>query len=108
MQEADAWFRVEIKSVYKNDGSSYKWHELTVCFRCDKEHSTVLCIGADPDFERLLKDRCDKMWQTLPSSNPWSMIVLVQEAMVALHDEAVWLIRDIVRDVEKVGKLTAW
>ena len=103
----DVWFRIQVKSVHKNDGQDYRWHEPTICVRMDKEQSTVVCIGADQDFERLLLESLHRIWKALPPSNPWLMIVIVLEALVALHDEAVWLIRDIVRDVEKVRRLTA-
>jgi hypothetical protein len=88
--------------VYKNDRSSYKWHELTICIRWNADHGEVLCIGTDAEFEHLFFDCLTQMWKSLPPSNPLSMLVITVEAIVALQDLAVWLIRDIVRDVEKV------
>lgn len=81
---------------------SYKWHEMTFCTRWDAEHSAVLCIGVDPSFEHLLYDTLNRMWKELPPSDPWSLHVPLLEATVALHDQAVWSVRDIVRNVEKV------
>jgi hypothetical protein len=95
----DSWFRVLIKAV---ELSGYKWHEMTFCTRWTSSQSTILCIGTDSEFERLLQDSLGRMWGDLPPSSPWSMQVVLLEAIVALHDQAVWSVRDVTRNVEKV------
>lgn len=98
----DSWFRVLVKMVCKTNMWSYKWHEMTFCTRWDADHISVLCIGTDHAFERLLQGSLDRMWKELPPTSPWSLHVLLLEVIMALHDQAVWSIRDVVRDVEKV------
>lgn len=78
---------------------------MTFLTRWDRSHNTVFCIGANPSFESLLKESLDQMWTGLSSVNPWSMQVPLLEAIVALQDRSVWLVRDVVRNVEKVYSL---
>lgn len=86
--------------------SKYKWHEMTFFTRWDADYSTVFCIGADAAFERLLHESLRRMWKDLPSANPWSLQVPLLERIVALQDSAVWLVRDVVRNVEKVRSVS--
>ena len=75
---------------------------MTFLTRWYKDHNTVFCIGTDPSFERLLEENLGRMWRGLSTANPWSMQVVLLEAVVALQDRSVWLVRDVVRNVEKV------
>lgn len=99
----DMWFRALVKTLSKNNPSSYKWHEMTFCFRWDLGRCVVLCIGIDPTFQSLLQDILRSMWPLLPPKEPFSMLVPLIEVIIALHDQSVWSIRDVIRRVEKVG-----
>ncbi|KAF3034656.1 hypothetical protein E8E12_000961 [Didymella heteroderae] len=81
--------------------SKYKWCEMTFFSRWDKDHSTVFCIGTDAWFERSLHETLGRMWRNPASVDPWTVQVPLLEAVVALQDRSVWLVRDVVRNVEK-------
>lgn len=101
----DMWFRMLIKTIPKQSESSYKWHQMTFCFRCDQERSAVLCIGVDASFQALLLEALEQMWADLPSSDPCILLELLLEAIVKLYDQSVWSIRDVVRVAEQVSVL---
>jgi hypothetical protein len=98
----DSWYRILVKLVDKNDMSKYKWCEMTFLTRWDEDHNTVFCIGTDSFFEGLLQECLGRTGRELAPANPWSMQVPLLEAIVALQDRSVWLVRDVVRNVEKV------
>jgi hypothetical protein len=102
---ADMWFRVLVKTVTNKSGSSYKWHEMTFCFRWDLEGCAILCIGVDIVFQSFLEDTLKNMWSHLPHSEMASLLVPLIETVIAMHDQSVWSVRDVTRGAEKVSRV---
>jgi hypothetical protein len=100
---SDMWFRILVKTLSSQSASSYKWHEMTFCFRWDLEHYAILCIGVDPTFQKLLKEVLYRMWPELPPAEPCAMLVPLMEVIIAMYDQSIWSVRDIVRISEKVS-----
>ena len=101
----DMWFRMLVKTIPKIGASSYKWDEMTFCFRWEPGSCAVLCIGIDGLFSSLLKESLHHMWSDLPPSQPCSMLVPLFETIISMYDQAVWSIRDAVRGVEMVSAI---
>ena len=83
----------------------YTWYEMGFCTGWDmaNESSRVLCIGTPRDFPSLLKDMLEK--SSLEVSDPFAMHALLIDQIVKLHDDAVWAIRDPIREIEKASIL---
>ncbi|KAJ4379966.1 hypothetical protein N0V86_004272 [Didymella sp. IMI 355093] len=96
-----SWHRILVKIVSEKYAKKYKWHEMTFFTRWDPEHSVVFCIGAGSEFEQIFHETLGRMWTDLPSASPWTIQLPILEAVIELQDRGVWLIRDVVRNVEK-------
>ena len=79
---------------------------MTFFSRWDHERCIILCIGVDSLFQKNLESALSRMWSGLPPLNPYSLHVPIIETVIAMQDQSVWSIRDIVRDVEKVSMAT--
>lgn len=100
---ADVWFRVLVKSTHSAKNLSYNWHHMTFCFRWDPERCSILCIGVGPLFQSLLQETLQRMEPLMQHSEPYSMLVPLIEAIVAMYDQSVWSVRDVIREAEKVS-----
>ncbi|CAO2655074.1 Nn.00g118070.m01.CDS01 [Neocucurbitaria sp. VM-36] len=95
------WFRILVKTMSSDSSSSYKWHEMTFCSRWESEQSSILCIGADSSFQNILEEALLRMWPELPHLDPFSLLVPLIEAVIAMYDHSIWSVRDVIRAVEK-------
>ena len=58
--------------------------------------------GLSTTLYQLLENSLQCMWSELPWESPWSLQLPLLESLISLHDYAVWSMRNVVRDVEKV------
>ena len=63
----------------------------------------ILCIGATQWFQTLLWSTLAELGTAMPSSEPYALHIPLIEAITAMQDSSVWLVRDIVRNVETVS-----
>ena len=91
-----------IKFANSSDGMHYHWNEMTFCCRWDSKHSSVLCLGVDDSFQTHLQQSLRRIWPEVRGSHVGSLLVPLMEAIVAMYDESIWSIRNVVRQAEKV------
>ena len=99
----DAWFRFIVKITVPEDSSRYTWHEMTFFSRWFSGRCAILCIGATQWFQTLLWSTLAELGTAMPSSEPYALHIPLIEAITAMQDSSVWLVRDIVRNVETVS-----
>ena len=100
------WFRTLIKIAHSNGNLSYKWHEMTFCFRWNAQCSVMLCLGVDAAFQNQLELALHHMWPEVQAVRSLSLLIPLVEAIVVMYDRSVWSVRDVVRQAEKVSTST--
>lgn len=100
------WFRTLIKIAHSSGRLSYDWHEMTFCLRWDPKCCTILCLGVDSSFQNQLQQNLNQMWAEFQGSEAGSLLAPLIEVLVAMYDQSVWSIRDVVRQAEKASYIT--
>ena len=103
----DTWCRFLVKQIFKerNRGDEmihYRWLKLNIFARWNastKEHIIISFI-AKLDTRNLLMDHLNKTANTIHPESPRSVYDSLAQLVVELQEDAVWSIRDAVRDVE--------
>ena len=89
-----------MKTLLPGYDTKYEWLKLNVFIRWDastKKH-IVVAFDPKPHIQKLL---IDHLVDTIHSEDPHSIYVPLAQLAVDLQEDAVWRIRDAVRDVEK-------
>ncbi len=89
-----------MKALLSGHNTKYEWLKLNVFIRWDastKKH-IVVAFDPKPHIQKLL---IDHLVDTIHSEDPHSIYVPLAQLAVHLQEDAVWRIRDAVRDVEK-------
>jgi hypothetical protein len=102
-----------LEKIEKTD-KDYKWYEMGF-FTCwdDSGNCRVVCVDTPEELQLGLKDffqshlgpeaALQKQWHPLNFDDPFAMHIPLIDQIVLRYDESVWLIRDLIRDVETVS-----
>src|SRR5262249_14639112 len=95
------WFRYLVKQVYKD--MTYKWYEMSFFSHgVDGAQKLMLCLDTPCDFKKWLLEAVNSP-PIERNLGVYSMHLFIVEALVCLYDHALWGLRHVVRDIEKVG-----
>ncbi len=90
--------------AYKND-VSYKWHKLSFFISWLASNATiVLCFDVPPSLKAALLNSLSKSGNPLQIDDPFALHAVLVEDVIAFFDTVLWSWRDLIRDLELVGK----
>lgn len=103
---SDTWFRFLIKHTLKGlpkDKKDYLWYKFNIFTRFlpTTKQNIILIFDPRPEIKDRIPSGIFSSLALCHVSDPYWIHTLFAEEVVELQDNAVWAIRDLVRDMEK-------
>jgi hypothetical protein len=103
----DTWFRFLVKQTASSGNGStvpYEWYMMGFATKwLPSNQSAVLCFGVPLSLQKSLHNALKSNQESRGFPDPYSLHVAIVEEVIKLYDTAVWTLRGLVRDIEKVG-----
>lgn len=103
----DTWFRFQVKTVFDRaqpiSGKDYEWLKLN-CFtrwNASTKKGPIVAFDAKENIRTSLKELVNNAINPVRVQCPYSLHVPFAQLAVHLQNDAVWKIRDAVREVER-------
>lgn len=101
------WFHFEVKNPFYHGPSQkkgYKWYKMGffMTWTAPDQNTVIFFDATEPLSDRLLV-ALNSGQSTVNQGDPYSMKLVITEAVVACYDKAVWTLRDQIREFEEVG-----
>lgn len=98
----DTWFRFIVKHVGLTP-TDYKWHEMSFFSTWSGRSNILICFDLPDGLRRSIEASLSQGSEhACDSSAPYSLHDVVLTGLMPLYDEQVWLVRDQIRNAEKV------
>ncbi len=105
-KRTDTWFRFLIKQIVKQplpNEKDYRWYKFNIFTRWfPNGESIILSFDTPPVLRPQILQMLD---HGTPKQDPYWVHLKFLHEMVALQDQAVWSVRNVVRETELVSRL---